>query len=278
MVRPSRLLLISYLLLLGLLPACDNFLGGDDHTSSLPIDSKIQITFSELLSPNPQQRVLVLNCRTEKIYGCYNYRLAYRLSRLGSTLKIQFSQVSVPEICLDAPGPATVAIDLGFLPAGTYRLMIGPSGTGVAAELKVTAGSYEVQGGDGPAIGFPAPKLNRVPDNTVWGLIGYLGLGEPFASVAQDYLDSLEARGAEIQVLSPGDYGYFSIDQAGEIETPANNGYYYARPYVRRFTGDPAALREVVKYFGKTQSQWVSTRLLTWRGDTYYSWILAGEP
>ena len=278
MVRPRRLLFLSYVLLFGLLPGCNNFLGGDGHMLSLPIDSKIQITLSEPLSPVPQRRALVLTCRTEKIYGCYNYGLFYKLTRSGSTLQIQFGRVTVPDICLDAPGHATVAIDLGPLPDGTYRLMVSSSGKGVAAELNVTTGSYEVHGGDGPTIGFPAPKLNRVPANTVWGLIGYLSLGQPSDSLAQTYLDSLEVRGAEIQTLPPGDYGYFTIDQAGQIGTPPNNGYYYARPYVRRFAGDPTVLRDVVKYFGKTQSQWLSTRLLTWRGDAYYGWVLASEP
>ena len=34
MVRPRRLLFLSYVLLFGLLSGCNNFLGGDGHTSS----------------------------------------------------------------------------------------------------------------------------------------------------------------------------------------------------------------------------------------------------
>ena len=275
-IRARRLHPLLLVLALGVLPACDNLLSGDDHTSSFAIDSKIQVALSERLSP--QGRALILNCRTEKLYGCFNWKLGHTLTRAGNTIQIRFLNVSVPEICQPAFGPARTAIDLGSLGDGTYRLMINANGDGVVAELKVTAGSYVVQGGDGPTIGFPAPKLNRVPDNTVWGLIGYLAPGGPSDPVAQDYLDSLEVHGAEIRILEPGDYGYFSIDQAGEIETPPNHGYYYARPYVRRFAGDPTVLRDVVKYFGKTQSQWVSIRLNTWRGDAYYGWVLGGEP
>ena len=263
----SRRLLSLACLLAGLLPACNSLVGRKEN-STPPIDSNIRITLSEQLSR--ERRTLTLNCATTKIYPCVNYQLDYSLARQGNTFIIQFHGVSIGEICFTATGPARASIDLGSLGAGVYRLVI-TNGDRLISELNVTTDSYVVSGTEGPTITFPAPRLNRVPDYTVWGLIGYASLGD--ASVAQAYLDSLEARGATTQVLAPGDYGYFSIDQNGEIVTPPNHGYYFALPYVRRFAGDPTSLQDVVRYFGQTQI--VSVRLLTWRGDTYYSWVLA---
>jgi len=260
-------------------PGCEFLVGNDGggHGSTLPIDSKILVTMSERLAPD--DRGLVLNCRTEKEYGCHNYRIGHSLGRSGQTIRIDFRHIDVPELCLLALGPARAEIDLGALAPGGYVLELRAGGRTVTAGLAVSESAYVVTVAGDPAVGFTATRLDRVPDGTVWGLIGYLApAGQPYDSLAKAFLDSLEVRGAKTGDFAPGDYGYFVIDGSGEIRTPPGHGYYFARPYIRRFDGDPAALREVVAYYGKAHARWLNISLDTWRGDAYYSWVLGSNP
>ncbi len=273
--RPLHL--VACMTLAAGLSGCGSHDGMGELFPFVPIDSKILITMSERLDHSG--RSMILNCRTARTYGCSNYRLAYTRERLGSVTSIAFLYVRIPEVCLTSLGPARADIDLGSLAPGKYLFEISSGGKSVGAALSVSPDSCVVANGESPTIDFPVPHLNRVPDNTVWGLIGYLGhQGEPFDSLAGAFLDSLTARGASVGSFAPGDYGYFVIDASGAIERPSTDGYYFALPFIRRFAGDPALVRDLVAYFGRTQGFFLSIQVHTWRGDAYYGWVLAGNP
>ena len=54
---------------------------------------------------------------------------------------------------------------------------------------------------------------------------------------------------------------------------PGTHGYYAARPWVLHYAGPSEAVAEVIEQFGRTQSQWLSIRLYTWRGEWYATWL-----
>jgi hypothetical protein len=236
----------------------------------LPIDSKVLISMTEHLSP--AGRTLELECKTERSYGCSNLVVLTSMEQRERAIQIQFRGIRQPEICLTSFGPATTRISLGSLAAGSYRLAAASQGQGFYATLSVSEQSYAVTNADAATVGFSSSQLNRVPDHTIWGLIGYIPLGAPSDSVAQSFLDSLRTLGAANSTWQPGDYGYFSIDASGDIETPQNHGYYFARPFIFDYSGSQDALRALVSSYGQRFAGSVNIQVKTWQGREYLSW------
>ena len=236
------------------------------------IDSRILITPSEVLSPDA--RTLLLLCRTERIYPCVNYRIAYAVARRGARIEVSFQRIEIGSVCFTAIGPARCDIDLGALAPGTYSLTFHV-GTGDATfDLLVDDDVYAATPAGGEGVQFSPSTLRRIPDGTVWGLIGMVGLiGGSYDALASAFLDSLAARGALSVTLEPGEYGEFTIDSVGAMHWPWIHGCHVAVPYVRHYEGPSDSLGAVVAYFGRTQSQWMSITLRTWRGQLYRSWV-----
>ena len=238
------------------------------------IDSTILITPSESLFTD--SRALIWNCRTERMYGCINEIIASFVSRAGSVVRVYFQGIYSDGPCFTAGGPATCHIDLGELPAGHYSVeFVSRTGT-TKVDLLVEEDAYVIQSISGQSVSFDFPVLRRIPNGTIWGLIGYLSPLPP--PVDEPFLDSLATLGAQPTNLAPGEYGAFRIDSTGTMQWPGINGFYHALPYVRSYGGPSEPLREMVKFFGKTQSDRSDITLYTWRGEVYRSWVLATEP
>lgn len=242
----------------------------------LPIDSKILVTPSEQLSD--AGRALILTCRTERIYQCVNYRIAFDVTRSGSSILVRFRYIDVPTICLTATGPAMCALELGTLDPGDYSVEFRVGTAVTRVNLIVSDGAYSITSEAGESVSFSLATLRRIPDGTIWGLIGYLGVApEPYHTLGRSFLDSLEARGAEPVALEPGEYGAFQIDPSGQMIWPGTHGYYAARPWVLHYAGPSETVAKVIEQFGVTQSQWLSIRLHTWRGEWYATWLTGGS-
>ncbi len=87
-----------------------------------PLESSIVITPWENLSPS--QRTFTLNCATDEIYGCLNFRIINRFAVGSGTIEIWLDGIYKPEVCLTALGPATANIELGALAHGNYNVVI----------------------------------------------------------------------------------------------------------------------------------------------------------
>jgi len=79
-----------------------------------PIESDVIVSF---LKENDQ---VVIEAETEKIYGCFNYQLNYVKNSAEKTITVNFSDITIPEVCMRALGPARATINLGELEKETY--------------------------------------------------------------------------------------------------------------------------------------------------------------
>jgi hypothetical protein len=229
-----------------------------------PIRSEVSITAHEQLGASA--RTLQMICKTTQIYPCSNYGIVSSVNRSGASIAINFRGVEVPGICLTSTGPATRTLDLGSLADGSYALTVNSGGSTLNGSLQVTDGVISVTAPPSTAVGFPRPVLHRIPPQTIWGVVGWATPTQ--APKAQAYLDALVAAGAGPQSLAPGDYDFFSVTPAGEIQSPETAGYWYAQPYVFKYAGDVATLSSLVH--GQSDSLWI--RLYTDRGDQFFSW------
>ena len=100
------------------------------------IESAIQVEIKETAGENGKR--IILDCKTEKIYTCYNYTIQTERQNKNNGFAIQFTGTSLGPVCLDALGPARTQLDLGVLANGVYSLELNNMGTVNKGVLRVT--------------------------------------------------------------------------------------------------------------------------------------------
>lgn len=267
-MKTHILFLIVLLTLLINLIGCEDTVS--DNTSYTSIDSRINIKLREELSANSKN--VVLNCRTERIYGCINYGIDYSVIKNTNNFKIKFSRIIISDVCLTALGPASAQINLGNLSSGTYDLNLEVNGKTESAVLTVTDSLYQINFQPGFNFKFDNTKLNRVPQYLIWGSVGYIN--DSLTIAADTFIDSLQILGATQKNISPGDYGFFEIDSFGNIVAPDNHGYPFIKMYKFEYQSDLNNIKELMK---RIQYQYVNQIYIscnTWQGDVFYGWTL----
>lgn len=235
-----------------------------------PINSNIEIEMREILGGD--ERSLEFDCKTTEIYSCMNFPIDRRYSVKPESISIRFKNVIDPGICATALGPATTTINLGNLLQGAYKLDIQVAGSRNSGNLIVTVDQYIIEIANKKQLVLKGSVLNRVPSNTIWGTIGYHQTSsEP---VVNEFISSLQESGASGKIFPPGDYGYFSIDESGIIETPTNHGYYFIRTFIFEYSGMSENLKNIVRAYGLNHEQSMSIMLYTSRGEIFRSWMM----
>ena len=243
-------------------------LGCSKQESFEPIVSDIEITMVETIDSTG--RTFQLKCVTKEHYPCANYHLVSNLTKASNSYVIDFMGIEIPEVCLAAFGPALANIELGNPANAVYDLVIKTDEATSTGKLYVSTDHYILDFVQTGRIGFTNPILNRVPENTIWGTIGYHN--SDTKTLAEEFIESLKSLGAETRSYLPGDYGYFSISSKGQIEPPENHGNYFIDAFILEYTGKSNNLKDVVRNYGLNYNDKLKILLYTTRGDMFRSW------
>lgn len=252
------------LFFLPLIPICSCKKDGTNST----IDSSIHVTMREEHKGSTTYLKLLL--ATEKQYSCSNYQINCSGGTLGNTISLKISGYSKPSFCLTSIGPAVAELSLGHLEPKTYLIEIDFQGRMYSGKLKVDEGAYQLSFNKSKPFLADKPLLRRIPTSTIWGYVGYHKSGS-FPKV-QGFLDSLVYLGAGPANLSAGDYNEFTIDPGGQIQTPANTGYYFYQPFVMKYPGNLSLVNQLVKNYGCNLRDSMNIGLYTHTGEFYHSW------
>ena len=229
---------------------------------------KIEVRMRESIHSDPGR--LFLRCETLEIFPCSNWYIINSVSSTPARIDVEFKGIYVPEICFTAMGPATADIDLGSLAEGSYNLLLFAPGSINAGKLIVSPDHYRLDFNVTGRFVFPYVQLNRVPDNAIWGHVGYHR--ESSWHFVQSFLDELSSMGAQPGEFLPGEYTYFKILESGERETPKLHGYYFIEPFIFDYRGDLPDLEDLVRYYGINHGDSLSISVFTWSGERYRSW------
>lgn len=233
------------------------------------IDSRINI---RLVVPLPDTGALELSCATARTYSCFNFHIVSELSRFGSSINTLFKEIATPNICLTALGPATCTLPLPPLSPDSYDLRFAVNNIWHTFSLEVTDSVYRVTGSDTDAVVFLQPEIRRIPRATIWGYVGYSS--GSMEGTARSFLDSAQVIGCTHAALSPGNYYYFEMDDAGEPVLKGKYGYYFMHPFVFNYAGKSDQVKELVARYARTYGDSLSIAVFTAKGETFYSWIL----
>lgn len=210
---------------------------------------------------------IILEMRTEKIYGCCNNRIVAEINRSGNYITINLKGILFPEICLTALGPAGFR-DFLDLPEGIYSLNLLKWSSPDIYTLAVREDAIEVSLGRST---FTAPDCTvfwRYPENS---FAYYCGTMTETAWICDDFL---------IQLLRQVDLEEFRFPDYGEIPyARSSQGHYYdaAARYFRYKSEDhfnrageilAAYSRDVISRY-----EGIGLFLKNWKNKSYFSWL-----
>jgi hypothetical protein len=243
---------------------CDN---GDSNNE---IHAEITVRMIETLSAS--QRELQFFCSTVKIYPCCNYLINYKYEKLSNNLIVDFQGINETDICFTALGPATAIINLSTLENGIYNLIID-NDTKNTGQLTVSSDSYEIIFPNSHKFTFINSPLNRIPENTIWGTIGYHK--QETDLLVQSFIDSLQILGAKAQPYKSGDYGEFQVNSDGQIVQPGNDsGYYFAKSFIFNYEDDISLIEQLIQNYAINYGEeYLYIGLYTDTGEKFLSWI-----
>ena len=239
------------------------------HETGFDVDSMINIRVMATIEG--ASRNLQFYCSTAKIYPCCNYPILVEKTQSLNNIDIAFNGVLETEFCLTAIGPATAIVNLGELSNGTYNLNLFNGDRKCTGELIVTSDSYEVNFAEDGTFLFTNTPLNKTPEHTIWGMIGYHELGT--LPLVQSFLAELMDLGAEKKSYNPGYYQEFRIDKNGDIITPDMHGYWFAQSFIFNYSGNIADVEQLVKQYARDHGAEMSIRVYSDTGDSILSWM-----
>jgi len=233
------------------------------------VDSDINIRMVEVFDVSP--RTLQLHCSTTKIYSSGSNPIYVVCQQSSNNIDISFKGVAPIGITADI-GPARATIDLGALSNGTYRLNLYNGDLKHTGELIVSSDNYKVNFVDQPEFRFTNSPLNKIPEQTIWGLIGYHK--SETSSLVQSFFAALMDLGAEKKAYTPGYYNGFEIDKDGDITYPgALWGYWFDQPFIFHYSGNIENVEGLVKQYARDHREHMQIRINTDKGERFLSWM-----
>jgi hypothetical protein len=241
-----------------------------DKTEAPVLDTAIakeyELDLWETLDNNT--RTLQIRANTIQSQNCLNYNIESSISRKGSNFEINLGKPQIPSVCEPGIGTAKSTLDLGIISNGTYNLtvklgQIVPS----TGRLVVSNGSFYLSILN--PIGFRITRNNllRVPDNTIWGYIGYDANALP---VVTQFFTDLAGISQNID-LPKGYYGHFNLLESGVIElgnAPASTDR-PIQPILRRFQANEKDLEKLILNYRERHGQSILIRLRNTAGKEY---------
>ena len=254
------------MILAGSLLSCNK--QGEENISR--IDSKINIRMVETITASP--RTLQFYCVTTRNYPCYNYPIYVESLQSSNIIDISFKGVIENDLCFTAIGPATAVIDLGALSNGKYRLNLSNGKVKRSGELIVSSDGYTVNFGKNSGISFSNTPLYKIPEHTIWGIIGYHN--KETSPLVQKFLNELMNLDAKKTKYTPGYYNDFVIDKNGEITYPGVLwGYWFDQPFIFTYSGNIANIEQLIKQFAHNHKEQMNIMLNTDKGEKFMSWM-----
>ena len=239
-----------------------------DTDSSSTFNENLKIKMSETVDST--KRTLLLNCFTEKIYGCSNYGIQSTFELTSNKITINFIQIIEPNICLTSLGPASTLIKLDGLTNKIYEIELNFGVTKISGQLNVSTNSFKATLPSQTKVQFVNPDLGRVPNNTIYGTVHYHVAST--TTTVQKFIDSLQFYGATSTLYPQGDYGNFQIESNGQIKQVQDLGYYFTRYYIFNYSNNSGQLKSLVRRFGVNYPNDLLITLNTTKGETFYSW------
>lgn len=206
MLKPVYKIFFPFLVVLALLTSC---LRNEELDTNF---SRLRLTYYEQFTS--EGRELVFYLATVEDYPCSNFLIQSHVRRHFDRFDIECKGVYIPNYCATAMGPATSELNLGLLSQIPARFTIWVKQEAHVFELSIDEHRLDFIRREkfNNLLIVEHQQLNRIPEHTVWGFMktSNADLKEKAKALEQQFLNA----GAELRLLSPGDYYHFRVEHA----------------------------------------------------------------
>ncbi|MEK6476853.1 hypothetical protein WJR50_04935 [Catalinimonas sp. 4WD22] len=242
---------------------------GEQAVPSNTLGSEIELSMAEYIDSD--QRSLSFKFLTLKDFPCINYSIKHETVVDNQAIKIVLEKVEVSDVCLDAIGPASAFIDLGALSEKEYDLQIQLGESLINhGTLSVSKDAYQLNLLESEGIDLLESTLNRIPSQTVWGVIKYQGK-EKNKELISFFNEAMDIAGATDKKFAEGDYGYFKVSSEGKIIQPLEQGELVEQAFLFDFGGKSEDIEQVLQQIN-TSFEDVQIRFYNARGEEFRNW------
>jgi hypothetical protein len=200
-------------------------------------------------------REFYLQVQTDQTNLLTSYYIRNSINKEGNTITIQLTDIEkVDASGVNVPtGPASAYINIGNITPGLYTLNIDVAGRSNQGSLSVEDNFFISIFNQTDGLSFNYDTLYRIPNGALWGYVGYQNNAyEPIALAFKDTLTDIGAVGLG---LTEGNYGYFTVDEAGAYHQEINDNFTYYRQFFYSYIESKEALTEVIEYYDIKYSQ-----------------------
>ncbi len=193
--------------------------GIQDTNFVFDIEDEFELSLTEKLVPG-ENTSFWLNISSLREFDCANYGLeSSKNIFINNTIEVAVSELIIPEDCLEGSAPAKGQVSFDALESGTYDFNISiVNQIENKGKLYVQPDFYELQIEEGNGILMPKSTLQKIPNQTIWGYIGY---EDNNIATVDDLITELN-QSLEGLVLPNGNYGHFQLNN-GEVIIPKVN-------------------------------------------------------
>lgn len=200
-------------------------------------------------------REFYLQVQTDQQNLPVSYYIRNSVKKEGTTItvdlidieKVDASGVNV------ALGSASAYINLGQLTPGQHIMKINVASNANEGILSVEDNFFISVFEQTNGLTFNYDTLYRIPNGALWGYIGYQSTS--YEPIAESFKDTLQDIGAVGMGLNEGNYGYFTVDEAGVYHQEINENYTYYRQFFYNYIESKEALTDVIDYYDIKYSQ-----------------------
>lgn len=214
----------------------------DEKGTIVKVNPEFTIDLFEQLG---EPRIFQFKVATIEKQECTNYSISTYSTLTFNQVALNVNDLVPPIDCIEGEAPATTISDVGLLPLGYFYLFINLKNTikndGL---LKVYQDSIAVDLNSRDGLEMVHEVLYRIPETVIWGYTAYNNK-EAGAGYANSFLTELTGM-TEPAEFQQGYYGYFKLDEAGDlILSPAPNHTYF-KTFLFSYHGDVKGLEDLL--------------------------------
>ena len=181
------------------------------------IEDEFELSLSEKLTIG-ENTSLLMDISSLREFDCENYSLLSNSSVfVGKIIEVSVSELMTPDNCVPGLAPAMGQVTFNALVLGNYDLTVSlVNQIENRGTLSVYPNYYEIQLEEENGILLPYTKLHKIPQQTIWGYVGY---EDNDINVASELLNDMYQSLETVSNISNGNYGHFQFND-GQVELP----------------------------------------------------------
>ena len=231
---------------------------------NIDIEDEFNVLLWESLSEN--ERAFNLNIETILSNSCENAEIEYTQYSQPEGIFVTVKDI-INDHCTAGTFPAKANVPIGVLTVDEYDLDINLKNViPNKGKLLVTNDYYEITISDPNGIIIPNNRLYKIPENSIWGYVAYEDASgevphDNFMAELNDVTNSISP--------TPGNYGYFNIEQNNSILLSDNLSQLHIKPFIFKYDGTDNQLENLRATYNSSNFPGMAFKIYTSTGKVF---------